>query len=248
MKSIVAISGASGSAYAVRLLEALQGEKHLVVSETAKAILREETGKTAEDLRPLAYRCYEDDDMFSPIASGSVGFDVMFIAPCSESTVAKIASGIADTLITRAASVCIKEGRRLILLVRESPKSAIMLENELKLARLGVVIMDANPGFYPRPQTVEDIVDIVVGRCLDQARVDHDLYRRWSRRPSETVHATAPEARIQLFLRFLLYSYNRFMYHGKVYSQKNEERRIHVQPPRDQRAGHLHLADLCVQS
>ena len=103
----------------------------------------------------------------------------MFVAPCSESSVAKFANGIADTLISRAVSVCIKENRKLILLVRETPKSAIMLENELKLARLGVRIVDANPGFYPRPKTVEDIVDIVVGRCLDQIGVDHGLYSRW---------------------------------------------------------------------
>jgi 4-hydroxy-3-polyprenylbenzoate decarboxylase len=117
--------------------------------------------------------------MFASIASGSFRFDAMFIAPCSESSVAKIACGIADTLITRAASVCIKEGRKLIILPRETPKSAIMLENELKLARLGVVILDANPGFYPRPRTVSDLVDIVVGRCLDQIGQAHDLYRRW---------------------------------------------------------------------
>ncbi len=180
MKSIVAVSGASGAAYAVRLLERLPGEKFLVMSETAKAILPAETDRRPEDLSAMADETYEDSDMFSPIASGSFRFDTMFIAPCSESTVAKIANGIADTLITRAASVCIKEGRRLVLLVRESPKSAIMLENELKLARLGVVIMDANPGFYPRPETVDDIVDIVVGRCMDQAGIEHEMYRRWT--------------------------------------------------------------------
>ena len=179
VKSVVAVSGASGSVYAVRLLESLPGEKALVMSDTARSILEAETGLSPSVLENMADATYSDDDMYAPMASGSHRYDVMFIAPCSESTVAKIANGIADTLITRAASVCIKEGRRLILLVRESPKSAIMLENELKLARLGVVIMDANPGFYPRPKTVEDIVDIVVGRCLDQAGVDHSLYRRW---------------------------------------------------------------------
>lgn len=127
----------------------------------------------------MADTVFEDDSMFASIASGSFRHDGMVIAPCSESTVAKIANGISDTLITRAAAVCIKEGRKLVLLVRETPKSAIMLENELKLARLGVVIMDANPGFYPRPETVDDIVDIVVGRCLDQLGADHDLYKRW---------------------------------------------------------------------
>lgn len=181
MKTVVAMSGASGSMYGVRLLQELEGEKFLVMSDIAKKILSAETDMYPEQLTSLADRTFEDDDMFAPIASGSFGFDAMFIAPCSESTVAKIASGIADTLITRTASVCLKEGRKLILLVRETPKSAVMLENELKLARLGVVIMDANPGFYPRPSSVDDIVDIVVGRCLDQIGIDHRLYKRWSR-------------------------------------------------------------------
>ncbi len=179
MKTIVAVSGASGSQYAVRLMQTLDAEISLVMSATAKKILEAETDTSVDDLYQLSDYVYEDDDFFAPIASGSHQFDSMIIAPCSESTVAKIANGIADTLITRAASVCIKEKRKLVLLVRETPKSAIMLENELKLARLGVVIMDANPGFYPKPQTVDDIVNIVVGRCLDQIGVDSGLYKRW---------------------------------------------------------------------
>lgn len=179
MISVVAMTGASGSMYGIRLLQELEGERHLVMSETAKLVVPAETDIVPETVYSMADHVYEDSDMFAPIASGSFRFDVMFIAPCTESTVAKIANGIADTLITRAASVCIKEGRKLVLLVRETPKSAIMLENELKLARLGVVIMDANPGFYPRPETVEDIVDIVVGRCLDQVGVDKNIYDRW---------------------------------------------------------------------
>lgn len=178
-KYVIGVSGASGSEYAYRLMQIIPGEKTLVMSETAKAILAAETDHTVEEMYSLADRVYEDNCMFAPIASGSHRYDCMFIAPCSESTVAKISNGIADTLITRAASVCIKEGRKLILLVRETPKSAIMLENELKLARLGVVIMDANPGFYPRPKTVQEIVDIVAGRCLDQAGIDAELYVRW---------------------------------------------------------------------
>lgn len=179
MRFVIAVSGASGSVYAVRMLQVMPGEKSLVMSSAAKAILAAETDHTVDEMYGMADHVYEDDDMFSPIASGSHRHDGMVIAPCSESTVAKIANGIADTLITRAASVCIKEGRRLVLLVRETPKSAIMLENELKLARLGVVIMDANPGFYPRPTSVEEVVDIVVGRCLDQLGVDAGIYGRW---------------------------------------------------------------------
>lgn len=179
MRYVVAITGASGSIYGIRLLQELEGEKYLVMSHTAKAILREETGYTVEQVYAMADRVFEDDDMFASIASGSFRYDAMIVAPCSESSVAKFACGIADTLISRAVSVCLKESRKLVLLVRETPKSAIMLENELKLARMGVTIMDANPGFYPRPQTVDDMVDIVVGRCLDQIGVDHGLYRRW---------------------------------------------------------------------
>lgn len=179
MRYVVAITGASGAVYGVRLLQELNGEKILVMSETAKAILPEETDYTVEQVCSMADKVYEDSDMFASIASGSFRYDAMFVAPCSASSVAKYANGIADTLISRAVSVCLKEGRKLILLIRETPKSAIMLENELKLARLGVRIVDANPGFYPKPRTIDDLVNIVVGRCMDQADAEHDLYRRW---------------------------------------------------------------------
>ena len=181
MRYVVAITGASGAAYGIRLLEELPGEKILVVSETAKSIIPAETGMSYEEVCAKADRVLEDSDLFGCIASGSYRCDAMIVAPCSESSVAKYACGIADTLISRAVSVCIKENRKLVLMVRETPKSAIMLENELKLARLGVTILDANPGFYPRPQTVEDVIDIVVGRCLDQLGVEHSLYKKWER-------------------------------------------------------------------
>lgn len=179
VRYVVAISGASGAIYGIRLLQELPGEKILVMSKTAREIIPAETEYTVEDVCAMADQVFDDDALYASIASGSFRYDAMFVAPCSESSVAKIACGISDTLISRAAAVCIKEHRRLVLLVRETPKSAIMLENELKLARLGVTIMDANPGFYPRPKTISDIVDIVVGRCLDQIGVDHGLYRRW---------------------------------------------------------------------
>ena len=179
VRYVVAITGASGAIYGIRLLQELEGERILVISRTAREIIPAETDYTVEQVEAMADQVFDDDQMFASIASGSFRYDAMIVAPCSESSVAKFANGIADTLISRAVSVCIKEDRKLILLVRETPKSAIMLENELKLARLGVRIVDANPGFYPRPKTVEDIVDIVVGRCLDQIGVDHGLYRRW---------------------------------------------------------------------
>ena len=179
MRYVVAMTGASGSIYGIRLLQELKGEKILVMSSTAKAILPEETDYTVEQVYSMADHVFEDDQMFASIASGSYRYDAMFVAPCSESSVAKFACGIADTLISRAVSVCIKEGRQLILLPRETPKSAIILENELKLARLGIRIVDANPGFYPKPKTVDDLVDIVVGRCLDQIGQEHELYKKW---------------------------------------------------------------------
>ncbi|MBO7352424.1 MAG: UbiX family flavin prenyltransferase [Candidatus Methanomethylophilaceae archaeon] len=179
MRYVIAITGASGSVYGIRLLQELKGEKILVMSETAKAILTAETDYTVEDVYSMADQVFEDDQMFASIASGSFRYDAMIVAPCSESSIAKFACGIGDTLISRAVAVCLKENRKLILLPRETPKSAIMLENELKLARLGVRIVDANPGFYPKPKTVDDLVNIVVGRCLDQIGQDHDLYKRW---------------------------------------------------------------------
>jgi len=179
MKVVIGISGASGAIYGVRLMQSLEADTALVMSKTAKDILRYETDLTIESIYDLADEVFEDDDMFASIASGSNRFDAMVIAPCSESTVAKIAHGIADTLITRAAAVCLKEHRRLILMPRETPISAIMLENELKLANLGVIILPASPGFYPRPKTIEEMVDFVVGRILDQLGQPNEMFGRW---------------------------------------------------------------------
>ena len=176
---MVAITGASGSIYGIRLLQELPGEKILVMSKVAKEIIPRETGMSAEEVEALADKVFDDGDLFASISSGSFQYDQMFVAPCSESSVAKFASGISDTLISRAVSVCIKEGRKVILVVRETPKSVIMLENELKLARCGVVIMDANPGFYSEPRSVEDMVNFVIGKCLDRAGISHALYKKW---------------------------------------------------------------------
>ncbi|MDR3282323.1 MAG: UbiX family flavin prenyltransferase [Candidatus Methanoplasma sp.] len=179
MRSVVAITGASGSIYGIRLLEELPGEKILVLSETAKQIVLAETGMSVEDVEDLADIVCGDDDLAAPISSGSFKIDRMFVAPCSSSSIAKFACGIADTLISRTVAVCLKERRDLILVPRETPKSQIMLENELKLARCGAVILDANPGFYPGPTSVDDMVDFVVGKCLDAAGIENSLFRRW---------------------------------------------------------------------
>lgn len=181
MRYLVAITGSSGSVYGIRLLRALKGEKMLIVSEMGWKIIEHELRLKPEEVLAFADRAFEDSDLFAPPSSGTFPYDAMIIAPCSASSLAKIANGIADTLITRAASVCLKEGRRLILVPRETPISAIMLENELKLARSGVTILPANPGFYSIPESVEDLVDFVVGKILDQLGQQHDLFRRWGK-------------------------------------------------------------------
>ncbi|MDD2626925.1 MAG: UbiX family flavin prenyltransferase [Candidatus Methanomethylophilus sp.] len=185
MRSVVAMTGASGSIYGIRLLQELPGEKILVMSKVAKAILPVETDYTLKQVEALADTVYRDDDMFAPISSGSYQYDVLFVAPCTESSVAKFACGIGDTLISRAVMCALKEHRKTFLLTRETPKDAIMLENELKLARNGAIIMDANPGFYPHPKTVEEVVDFVVGRCLQMAGVPQALFKPWNGRQDE---------------------------------------------------------------
>ena len=179
VRYVVAITGASGCMYGIRLLQTLPGEKILVISKMAEKIIPHETGMSIEQVKAFADIVYEDDDLFASISSGSYRFDAMVVVPCSASSLGKISNGLADTLITRAAAVAIKESRKLVLVVRETPKSAILLENELRLARCGVCILDANPGYYSKPQTVDDIIDFVVGRCMDQLGLDHDLYLKW---------------------------------------------------------------------
>ena len=178
MRYIVAISGASGAIYGIRLLEELPGEKHCIISANGLKIMEYETGKTLDDIKRLA-ELHEEDDMGSPLASGSFGFDAMIIAPASMNTVAKIAHGIADNLITRTASVALKEKRRLVVVPRESPVSAIHLRNLTILAENGVDMVLPAPAFYNRPKSVEDMVDFVVGRVLDVLGIEHGLYKRW---------------------------------------------------------------------
>ena len=173
------MTGASGAIYGIRLLQELPGEKILVMSETAEAIIPEETDYTVEQVKAMADSVYENSDLFAPIASGSFDYDILYVIPCTESSVAKFACGLGTDLISRTFMCALKEQRKIVLVVRETPKSAIMLENELKLARLGVVIMDANPGFYPNPKTVGEIVDFVVGRCIAQSGEKQHLFKPW---------------------------------------------------------------------
>ncbi|KUK41095.1 MAG: 3-octaprenyl-4-hydroxybenzoate carboxy-lyase [Clostridia bacterium 62_21] len=170
MRIVVAITGASGAVYGITLLEQLAKhavETHLILTAAAREIIHLETGRSPADLASLATRCYDETDFTAPVASGSFLHDGMVVAPCSMKTLAGIASGYAANLVQRAADVTIKERRRLLLLVRETPLSAIHLENMLKLARLGVVIMPPVPAFYLGPASLEDVVLGTTGRVLD---------------------------------------------------------------------------------
>jgi flavin prenyltransferase len=179
---VVGVSGASGARIAVRVLQALH-ESHvpvsLVVSEGARTVLREETDLDEETLRPWAAQVYSDRDLSAPIASGSVPTRGMVVVPCSSNTAAKIALGLADTLLTRAAAVHLKERRRLVVVPRETPLSTTLLRHLTALSELGAVILVASPAYYLRPKSVEETTDYLAGKVLDHLGVEHRLYRGW---------------------------------------------------------------------
>ncbi|MDO9536878.1 MAG: UbiX family flavin prenyltransferase [Thermoplasmata archaeon] len=181
MNIVIGITGASGALYAIRLAEELSEQCRitLIASETAKQIITEETEIEYADLEELAHESFPNNDMNASICSGSRDFDAMVIVPCSMTTLAKISSGIADNVITRAASVALKEKRKLIIVPRETPLNSIHLENMLKLSREGVIVLPAMPGFYGGPETAIDMVDFIVGRIMDQLGLDNDISPRW---------------------------------------------------------------------
>ena len=179
---IVGITGATGTIFGVRLLEMLRGadvETHLVMSKWAARTLLHETPYRAEQVEALATKVYHPADQGAAISSGSFVTMGMIIAPCSMRTLAAVANGVGDTLVHRAADVILKERRKLVLLVRESPFNDVHLENMLKLSRMGVTIMPPMPAFYNHPQTVDDIVNHIVMRSLDQFGLHLDAAQRW---------------------------------------------------------------------
>ena len=193
----LAFTGASGMPYGLRLLECLLAagcKVQLLYSQAAQIVARQEvdfelSSRPADARNALLQRfsavnpenlaVFGREEWFAPVASGSNPPDAMVICPCSMGTLAAIAQGLADKLIERAADVVLKENRKLILVPRETPFSAIHLENMLRLSRAGAVILPPNPGFYHHPKSVEDIVDFVVARILDQLAVPHQLMKRW---------------------------------------------------------------------
>jgi len=174
---LIGMTGASGTAYAVDLLRRCPGEKYLVMSDWARQVLQSETGLKPSDLEAHVARTYPDADLSAPFSSGSVRHDALVVLPCSVSTLAKIAAGIADTLITRAAAVALKERMRMILCIRETPWSSITIENALKLSREGVVIMPLSPPWYRKPQTLDDLVAGFTGKVL--ALLGEDAGEGW---------------------------------------------------------------------
>jgi flavin prenyltransferase len=192
----LALTGASGMPYGMRLLQCLLEagvQVYLLYSQAAQIVAHQELGLVFPTrprdaaafftekfaARPDQLRVFGREEWFAPVASGSNPADAMVICPCTMGTLAAIACGLADNLIERAADVMLKERRPLILVPRETPLSAIHLENMLRLAHAGAVMLPANPGFYHQPSSVQGLVDFVVGRVLDQLRIPHQLLPRW---------------------------------------------------------------------
>ena len=182
LRLVLGISGASGVIYGLRTLEILHSmkiETHVVLSQWGEKNIEIETDKTIEYVRSLATALYGNDSLAAPISSGSFLHSGMIIVPCSMKTLASIANGYDETLISRAAGVTLKESRLLVVVPRETPLSRIHLQNMLKLAEAGAVILPAMPGFYHKPTSLQDMVDHLVGKIIDQFSIRNNLSPRW---------------------------------------------------------------------
>ena len=182
MRLVVGITGASGAIFGIRTLQelkALNVETHLVISKWARTTIAHETSYSISDVEALATQVHHPDNQAASLSSGSFRTDGMIVAPCSMKTVAAIRAGFGDSLISRAADVTLKERRRLVLMVRESPLSEIHLDNMLTLARMGTIILPPMPAFYSKPKSLGEMVDHIVGRVLDQFSLDMPGMNRW---------------------------------------------------------------------
>jgi len=181
-KIVIGFSGASGIIYGIRLLEVLHSiniQTYLIISEWAKKNIAIETPKTLEYVKSLSSVNYDNSKLDASVSSGSFLHEGMVIVPCSMKSLSSIANGYDDTLISRAASVTLKESRKLILVPRETPLSRIHLENMIKVQEAGAIILPAMPGFYHNPSSIDQIVDHLVGKILDQLKIKHELFKRW---------------------------------------------------------------------
>jgi 4-hydroxy-3-polyprenylbenzoate decarboxylase len=169
VRTVVVITGASGSVFGLELLRRLPGEKLAILTKWGRVVLKDETGATAEDVRALCQGIFSDDDLASPLSSGSNPFDSVVVLPASASFLAKVASGLGDTLATRVCHIALKERRRLVLGLRESPLTGIVLENALRLSREGAMIMPVSPFFYLKPDSIDRLVGDFVDRVVQAA-------------------------------------------------------------------------------
>lgn len=183
MRIIIGINGSSGVIYGIRLLEVLKGiqgmETHLVITHAGEQTIEIETEYKASEIRTMANFCYRIDDLTACLSSGSFKHHGMIVAPCSMKTLSALAHSYADNLLTRAADVTLKERRRLLLLVRETPLHLGHLRNMVRITQMGAVVMPPIPAFYHNPRTLQDIVDHTVGKALDLFNIEHELFARW---------------------------------------------------------------------
>ena len=182
MRLVIGITGSTGVIYGIRMLEVLKKlsiESHLVMSEWAEKCISMETHHDVEYVKSLATTISDEKNMAASVSSGTHKTDGMIIIPCSMKTLSSVANGYDETLLARSAGVTLKESRKLILVARETPLTAINLENMLKLARLGVIILPPVTEFYTNPGSIDSMVDHIVGKCLDQFDIEHDLFTRW---------------------------------------------------------------------
>ena len=182
MRLVIAITGSSGVIYGIRMLETLKKlgvESHLIMSEWGARNVKIETDFTVDYVRSLPSKVYEDDNLAAPVSSGSFKTYGMAVVPCSMKTLASIANAFDDRLISRAAGVCMKEQRKLVVVPRETPLTKIHLDNMARIADAGAVVLPAMPGFYHRPKSMDEMINHVVGKVLDQFGIEHDLFRRW---------------------------------------------------------------------
>lgn len=180
---ILAVTGASGTVYAASLVKALghrdDVELHVIISDAAQKVLSLETDFSPDVLMSGAHAIHTSDNIAAPPASGSWQHDGMIICPCSMATLSAVATGFGHNLIHRAADVALKERKKLVLVPRETPFSSIHLKNMLAATEAGAIILPASPGFYHRPETIEDLADQLAGKILDQLDIPHDLFQRW---------------------------------------------------------------------
>jgi len=182
MKILVCITGASGSIYGIRLIEELKKagvEICIIFSEKAEKIIEFETNYKIKDIERLAIKRYNNDDLFAGPSSGSYELDGMVISPCSIKSLSSIANGFCDNLISRSATCCLKEGRKLVIVLRETPLDLASINNMKKAKLGGAILLPAMPAFYHNPKNIDDLVNFIVGKILDQLNISHNMFNRW---------------------------------------------------------------------